>query len=258
MCLIVFAWQARAEYPLIVAANRDEWHARPAIPADWWPDAPTSLAGRDLQAGGTWLGVTQNGRFAALTNYRDPSSRKSVAPTRGQLVADYLRSDENPHDYLATLAAHAMQYNDFNLLAGDRHSLWCFSSRDALIEAVAPGVHGLSNHRLDEPWPKVTSGKAMLRASLEMPEDALSARLLTFLSSTERVADADLPNTGVGVERERLLSPPLIVSPTYGTRCSTLLFAGPGQTRFAEHTRDATGRVTGVASHTFTPSPSRA
>ncbi len=253
MCLIVFAWQAHAEYPLIVAANRDEWHARPAAPASWWMDAPNILAGRDLQAGGTWLGVTQNGRFAALTNYRDPSSRKSVAPTRGQLVADFLRSDENPHDYLAALAPNAAQYNDFNLLLGDRDSLCCFSSRDALIEAVAPGVHGLSNHRLNEPWPKVTSGKTMLSGSLKMPEDALSARLLAFLSNTERVADEDLPNTGVGVERERLLSPPLIVSETYGTRCSTLVFAGRTQMRFQEHTRDVSGRVTGVVAQTFAP-----
>src|SRR5258706_6908216 len=155
MCLILFAWQAHPDYPLVVAANRDEWRDRPTAPAAWWDDAPDILAGRDLEAGGTWLGVTRAGRFAAITNFRDPSDRKSTAPSRGQLVADFLRGDDAPRDYLAALAAKAARYNGFNLLLADDKSMCYFGSREGEIIDVAPGIHGLSNHLLDEPWPKV-------------------------------------------------------------------------------------------------------
>src|SRR6476619_2713363 len=126
MCLIVVAWRAHARLPLVVAANRDEWRERPAEPAHWWPDHPRILAGRDLQAGGTWMGITREGRFAAVTNFRDPSDKRSTALSRGTLVADYLLRDEPPARFLASLAARARDYNGFNLILGDRSSLWYF------------------------------------------------------------------------------------------------------------------------------------
>ncbi|HEX9390471.1 MAG TPA: NRDE family protein [Usitatibacteraceae bacterium] len=255
MCLILFAWQAHPDYPLVVAANRDEWRDRPTAPAAWWDDAPDILAGRDLEAGGTWLGVTRAGRFAAITNFRDPSDRKSTAPSRGQLVADFLRGDDAPRDYLAALAAKAARYNGFNLLLADDKSMCYFGSREGEIIDVAPGIHGLSNHLLDEPWPKVKNGKSALGAAFEtkMPQGALLERSFDILSNTMRAPDATLPNTGVGLEWERVLSPALIVTEKYGTRCSTVLLRGEREIVFEERTRGDAGEVTLRSVFRFAP-----
>ena len=253
MCLILFAWQAHPDYPLVVAANRDEWRERPAAPAAWWDDAPDILAGRDLEAGGTWLGITRSGRFAAITNFRDPSDRKSTAPSRGQLVADYLRGNASPRDYLVALANHAARYNGFNLLLADDTSMCYFGSREGEIIDVAPGIHGLSNHLLDEPWPKVTKGKSALGAAFEakMAGTPLLERSFEILSDVEVADDKVLPNTGVGLEWERVLSPSLIVTEKYGTRCSTLLLRGERDIAFEERTLGVAGEVTARSAYHF-------
>jgi len=167
MCLIAFAWRAHPRSRLIVAANRDEYFGRPAAPAAFWDDHPNVLAGRDLEAGGTWLGVTLDGRFAALTNYRNPADMKTGAPSRGALVSDFLTGRAAPEDYARQLEKRAMDYNGFSLLVADAQSMFFFSNRGGPATRVAPGVHGLSNHLLDTSWPKVEKAKAKLAALLD-------------------------------------------------------------------------------------------
>jgi uncharacterized protein with NRDE domain len=244
MCLIAFAWQAHTEYQLVVAANRDEWHDRPAAPATWWSDHANVLAGRDLKAGGTWLGVTRSGRFAALTNFRDPSDRKIDAPTRGKLVSDFLIGAMSAREYLLTLRERAGQFQGFNLLAGDGDSLHYFSSRIGEILAVPPGVHALSNHTLNEPWPKVEKAKSALGEALQgkMPWEARQMAIYAMLSDTTLAPDEALPDTGVGLDWERALSPAMIVGEKYGTRCSTLVYvAADGKIGLEEYTRNSSG-----------------
>lgn len=247
MCLIAIAWQAHPDYPLVVAANRDEWRDRPAVPAHWWTDHPGLLAGRDLKAGGTWMGITKGGRFAAVTNFRDPSDRDSTALSRGSLVTEFLLGEETPAGFLAGLAARAARYNGFNLLAGDGRTLLYFGSREGEVRAVEPGVHALSNHLLDEPWPKVRRARAALQAAVGDGDEALFA----MLSDATPAPDHELPDTGVGVERERMLSPILIAGAAYGTRASTVLRATRDAVRFEERTRDAAGAVTHRAAFDF-------
>lgn len=254
MCLIAFAWKAHPDYPLIVAANRDEWHDRPTAAAAWWNDHPCVLAGRDLKAGGTWLGISRNGRFAALTNFRDPSDKKSDAPSRGHLVSRFLGAAESARDYLLALRQDAHRYQGFNLLVGDGDSLFYFSSRTGQILPVPAGVHALSNHMLNEPWPKVEMAKSALGAVLgrELPDEARQMAIYEFLSNNNVASDAMLPDTGVGLEWERILSPAMIVTEKYGTRCSTALtIRVNGEVMFGERTRDPHGAVTGVAAYQF-------
>jgi uncharacterized protein with NRDE domain len=225
MCLIVFSWQVVPGLPLIAAANRDEFYDRPASPAAWWADHPTIFAGRDLQGGGTWLGITREGRFAALTNIRAPGERRTDAPTRGKLVADYLAGDTTPEAYLTQLADRTADYNGFNLLVGDKDRLYWFSNRangdPRNGQPLASGVYGLSNALLDTPWPKVTRAKAQFCSLLcqGAPQEAY----FEMLADTTRASDCRLPETGVGIERERTLSPVFISSPGYGTRNSTVV-----------------------------------
>jgi uncharacterized protein with NRDE domain len=224
MCLILVAWQAHPGYPLLVAANRDEFYARRTASADFWPESPQVLAGRDLEAGGTWLGITRQGRFAALTNYRDPSSHKPQAPSRGKLVADFLRGKDSIDAYLDTLDATA--YNGFNLLLGDGKQLIAFSNITMQRHELAPGVYGLSNALLDTPWPKVGAGKTALETALTaLPDETALFRLLR---DDTLHPDAALPATGVSLAWERLLSAAFIRSPDYGTRCSTVIKVGAG------------------------------
>lgn len=229
MCLILMAWQVHPDYPLVVAANRDEFFSRRTAAADFWGDAPDVLAGRDLEAGGTWLGVTRAGRFAALTNFRDPARNKTGAPSRGELVSRFLSGRQSPLEYLAELEAVAAAHNGFNLLFGDMESLWCFSNCGEGEQAFAPGIYGLSNHLLDTPWPKVARGKSALKAALlALPDEA---PLFALLRDDSVAPDENLPRTGVSLEWERLLSAAFISSPSYGTRSATVLL------------RDASGRV---------------
>ena len=235
MCLILIAHGAHSEFPLVIAANRDEYYERPTARAAFWQDHPYILAGRDLECMGTWLGVTRRGRFAALTNFRDPRERKTDAPSRGQLVSDFLVSEQEPREYLEEVGMQAQRYNGFNLLAGDMDCVFYFSSREATVQKLSPGIHGLSNHLLDTPWPKVTRGKQRMQAALAGEPN--TETLLALLHDREPAPEGELPDTGVGADLERVLSPALIVSPQYGTRASTaVLFGGDGSVSFAERT----------------------
>ena len=236
MCLIVFSWQVIGNHPLIAVANRDEYYSRPSAKAAWWEDYPYTYAPRDLQEGGTWMGVAKikggdnaGHKFAALTNVRDGSAPLTDAPSRGDLVADYLKGFDNWHDYLQKIAVTANQYNGFNLLLGEvspkRQELYWFSNRNrshpANGQLLAPGIYGLSNGALDSPWPKVSKTKAELASLLcqRAPQEAY----FEMLSNTLPAPDHRLPDTGVSLELERLLSSTCIQSEIYGTRSSTLL-----------------------------------
>ena len=224
MCLIVLAWKVIPGMPLIAASNRDEFYDRPAAPADWWQCAPQVFAGRDLRADGTWQGVTREGKFAAITNIRAPGERRDDAPTRGTLVADYLRGELSPAEYVAQLATGADDFNGFNLLVGDCDTLIWYSNRAGDDprngQPLTAGLYGLSNGLLDAAWPKVTRTKAHFASLLcqGAPDDAF----FEMLTDTTRASDCRLPKTGVDLEIERMLSAVCIESPTYGTRVSTL------------------------------------
>ncbi|MDA8140678.1 MAG: NRDE family protein [Desulfobacteraceae bacterium] len=237
MCLILFAYRAHPHYRLILAANRDEFYQRPTAPLDFWPDHPEVLAGRDLEQGGTWLGVTRNGRLAAITNYRDPRSLKSNAPSRGQLVSGFLLGSAAPEEYLRQVQTTAHQYNGFNLLLGDNQDLLYYSNHGSAMERVTPGIHGLSNHLLDTPWPKVARGKTQFAALVERSPDLLEEELFHLLQNQFVAPDEQLPETGVDLAWERLLSPIFITSPGYGTRCSSVLMIDlKGSIRLSERT----------------------
>jgi len=253
MCLIILAWKARADLPLAVAANRDEWRDRPTQPAHWWEDHPELLAGRDLEAGGTWMGITRGGRFAAVTNFRDPSERRATARSRGTLVSEFLLGGETPPTYLARLAPHAGEYNGFNLVLGDGETLWYYSSREDKAREIEPGVHGLSNNLLNEPWPKVVKGRARMREALR--DEDPTPQLFELLADRSFVDDTQLPRTGVGIDWERRLAHSLITGADYGTRSSTVLTVdSKGAARFEEHVLGAKGEVEGV---TVDGTPSR-
>jgi len=225
MCLIVFAWHVIPDMPLIAAGNRDEYYDRPAKPADWWDDYPQIYAGRDLQGGGTWIGVSREGRFAALTNIRAPSEMRDDAPSRGALVTNFLASTMSTDEYITELKTQQQEYNGFNLLIGDSKQLVWYSNRGDGDErngkALGPGIYGLSNSLLDCAWPKVVRTKAQFASLLcqGAPEDAY----FEMLTDTTCASDCRLPKTGVSIERERLLSAVCIESPDYGTRVSTLV-----------------------------------
>jgi len=249
MCLIALAWRAHPASRLIVAANRDEYFARPSAPAGFWDDHRGVLAGRDLEAGGTWLGITLEGRFAALTNYRNPADQRSGAPSRGALVSGFLTGKAGPADYAKQVELEAAAYNGFSLLVGDGDSLWFISNRGGRASRVRPGVHGLSNHLLDTPWPKVERAKSELAAQLKAPFDAGAA--FGFLDDTQRAPSADLPSTGVSLElEERLSAIRILASGGYGTRCSTVLcFSNDGRIEFHERSYREDGAMGGSVSY---------
>ena len=288
MCLIVFSYDRHPEYSLILGANRDEFYERPTVPARFWAQAPHVLAGRDETAGGTWMGVTRTGRWAAVTNVRDPGAHDPSAPSRGHLVSEYLTDEPDPRAYLNDLSHRAASYNGFNLLVGAPEGIWYLSNyagnddRTAAGRRVDPGLHGLSNHLLDTPWPKVEHAKDQLAAlsvradeqvevgghptaenptatndtatndtappennrspqagDLRSPDDANDPvdLVLDLLDNREPFPEDRLPDTGVGREKERMLSPLFIESDVYGTRSSTvLLIRRDGRITFAERT----------------------
>lgn len=244
MCLILLAWQAHPDYPLVVAANRDEFFSRPTEEAHWWPDQPGLFAGRDLEAGGTWLGVTREGRFAGLTNFRDPARQRPGAPSRGALVADFLASNESTDAALARLRVEGPRYNAFNLLLGDGPSLGIYESESGEARRLEPGLYALSNHLLDSPWPKALAGKSRLaRALRALPDDNPLAELLR---DDRPAPDAELPRTGVSLAWERMLSSAFIRAPDYGTRCSTLIRRDRhGWTHVVESTWNSVGTESG-------------
>jgi len=245
MCLIVFAWRPEHATPLIVAANRDEFYARPTLPLAAWEGYPGVYAGRDLEAGGTWLGVAPGGRFAALTNVRDPG--QPLGPrSRGELVAGFLQGRQSPLEYLQQVARRAADYSGFNLLVGDASQLCYFNPRVGPPVAVAPGVHGLSNAALNTPWPKLLSARSSLEATLENPD---TASLVALLADNRLPTDAELPETGVGLATERLLSSVFIASANYGTRASTALIVhADGRREIMEHSFGPSGARLGEVS----------
>lgn len=252
MCLILFAAGAHPRYPLIVAANRDEAYHRPTATAAFWTDHPRVYGGRDLEQGGTWLGVAQNGRFAAITNYRLGHRRADSARSRGELTRDYLVGADDAGSYLKSISERAHEYNGFSLIAGDLDRLYFFSNYDPGVQAIAPGVHGLSNHLLDEPWPKVKQGTAVLGALLGATEEEITRRLFDVLADRTRAPDELLPATGIGMERERDLSPAFIAGETYGTRASTvLLIEAGGAALFSERTYGPGGVPLGQSERRF-------
>ncbi len=256
MCLILFAWDCHPDYSLILAANRDEFYARPTAPADWWPELPGVLAGRDLQGGGTWLGVDRRGRWAALTNFRDPADRLGHPRSRGLLVRDFLAGDAGPLVYLETVAAAPDAYRPFNLLAGDARCAAWFGSRKGVVESLTPGLHGLSNALLDTPWPKLAEGQAALAELLARPGSPDPEDLFALLADPAIAPDEHLPATGVPQEWERLLSARFIHAPGYGTRCSTLLlFHRDGSIRLVERTFDDGGPLIPDRHFAFTVPP---
>lgn len=224
MCMILFACDSHPLYKLVVAANRDEFYKRPALPAAFWPDNPAILAGKDMQEGGTWMGITVTGRWGVLTNYRDPASFKPEASSRGYLVKNYLSSDLDPVAYINNLPDGGADYNGFNLLAGRYESLYYYSNREKQVRKVETGIHGLSNSLLDVPWPKVSKGKKSLADCLQQ-DDIQAEQLFAIMADKEMPPDQDLPQTGVSLEMERMLAPAYVVSQNYGTRTTTVILA---------------------------------
>lgn len=236
MCLILFAIDCHPQYRLVVAANRDEYYHRQTLPADFWPDNPSILAGRDGYQGGTWMGITTAGRIAALTNYRDPSRHNPQAPSRGHLVREYLESSTSPVPYMRDLLDESDRYNGFNLLAGTPENLYYFSNREKIIRPLEKGCHGISNSLLDVPWPKVTRGIDGLTACLRQQE-INHEDLFALMADRELADDSDLPHTGVSLEMERMLSSIFIEMPGYGTRSTTILLVNrENQVQFWERT----------------------
>ena len=249
MCLILVAWRTHAEYPLLLAANRDEYHARAAAPAAWWR-TPAILAGRDLAAGGTWLGVARDGRFAALTNFRELTLPQRDAPSRGELVPATLAARLPAQRRLQQLRASAGAYNGFNLMFSDGEQLAVFESVAGEGRLLGPGVYGLSNHLLDTPWPKVQNAKSALGAALARLPD--QQPLLDLLRDERQADDALLPRTGVSLAWERLLSSAFICAPGYGTRCSSILSMDRhGRVRFCEWSWDESGQAAGEVEYCF-------
>jgi len=236
MCLIFFSYNMHETCRLVLAANRDEFYDRPSIPLDFWKDMPYILGGRDLRGNGTWMGITRTGRMAAITNFRDPASIKTDAPSRGLLVSNFLAGSESPECYLEPLRIIGDRYNGFNLLVGDISGLFCYSNRGDGIQKISPGLYGLSNHLLNTPWPKVKKGRAELKPVLAKKEIDVEA-VFQVLGNREYPPDSELPDTGVGLAWERMLSPLFVASEIYGTRSSSIiLMEKTGKTTFIERT----------------------
>ena len=250
MCIALIAHQAHAFYPLIIAANRDEFHARPTLPAHWWPE--NVLAGQDVVAGGTWCGIHRSGRVALLTNFRDGKPRDPSARSRGELVVTALVSTRPPQRVLTDVLSSSEKYQGFTLVSGKPGELFYTSNRNWMVKRVPAGVSGLSNNFLDTPWPKVERAKQRLKDALTEPlvEPAV---LFDLLRDATPAGDHELPDTGVGIELERMLSSPFIIGGNYGTRSSSVLLVDRlGGVELIERAFDSTGEPTGEVRFTFT------
>ena len=245
MCILLAAFCDHPHYDLVIAANRDEFYARPSAPAAQWDDCPQILAGRDLEAGGTWLGIDRTGRFAAVTNVRNPQGARG-SRSRGLLVREFLAGERAAQGQALALGATALDYAGVNLMLADRHALVFWSNVDNRVRALAPGIYGLSNAELDTEWPKVSRLKAAYARQRTRSGDALITALFAILRDERGADDESLPDTGIGLERERLLAPIFILGGGYGTRCSTVVLRTPaGEVSFVERRFDAHGHVTG-------------
>lgn len=252
MCLIIFAYRTHPRYPLLMAANRDEFHRRPTAPARFWPEHPQLLAGRDLQAGGTWMGITRGGRFAAITNFRDPSRSAAAPRSRGELPLHWLTGRDSPAQWVAARQHLAPEYAGFNLLFGDCNALWYWSnSGDGATGELKPGVYGLSNASLDTPWPKVDLGKARIKA---LPPDTVNHEgLLSCVWDQELADPAALHPLGLSEAMDQQLSAQFIRTGEYGTRSSTsLIWRDDGLVSWQERSYDARGDERGRQDENFT------
>lgn len=248
MCLIFLALEQHSDYRLVVAANRDEAYQRPTAPADYWADHPHILAGRDLQAGGTWMGISTTGRFAALTNVRSPRAPLPQPPSRGELISNFFNHDAEPERYLRQVEEKSAAYNGFCLLLYGTNGLHYLSNFDSDgFRTLTPGLYGLSNHLLDTPWPKVEEGKQAVGEWLETGGENVEG-LFAIMTRKDRAADRDLPDTGVDKAFEKALSALFIESPGYGTRSTSVVLVGyDGTTVFVERTFEPhTGDVSTV------------
>ncbi len=244
MCLIFLSYKQHKDYPLIILANRDEFYNRPTLAANYWAENPTILAGKDLEGGGAWMGVTKNGYLALLTNYRDVANIKSNAPTRGKLVSNYLAGEFNPKEYLLALSKSGENYNGYNLIVGSFNDPWYYSNYGTKIAQLGTGLYGLSNALLDSKWPKIESGKAALAPLLTTPKLDKEA-LFNVMTNQQKAEDNSLPHTGLSIEKERAISSRFINIKGYGTRCTTLIIMDKnGNLEFTER-QYVNGIVTG-------------
>ncbi|HKA38989.1 MAG TPA: NRDE family protein [Burkholderiales bacterium] len=251
MCLILLAWRTHPEFSLVFGGNRDEAYERPSAAAAFWTDDPRVFGGRDLEKGGTWLGITREGRMAAVTNYRDGSGAVA-ARSRGELTAGFLRGGAAPRAYLEEVEPYAQDHRGYTLIVGDHDQLFAFSNRGGRPEALAPGLHGVSNHLPNTPWPKVVRGKQRLNALLKAGEAELAAGLFEALADRTVASDADLPDSGVGLQRERELSPAFIAGERYGTRATTVILVGRrGDVMVVERRFGPRGALLGETSQRF-------
>ena len=249
MCLLVFALRTHPRLPLIVAGNRDEFHARPTQAAHWWPDKPDIVGGRDLQAGGTWLAAHRSGRFAAVTNHRDAHREKAGLRSRGHLVTGFLDAESDPLSYIESIDGNA--YAGFNLLVADGRSAAYLSNRGGGLRELQPGVYGLSNATLDEPWTKVTRTRTRL-ADLIDKGDVNESSLMRLLGDREKASAGEVETNGLSFSMAHALTAPFIVHPEYGTRCSTVMtIDGKGKVRFAERRFGPDGRQSGESRFSF-------
>ncbi len=251
MCLILFSYQQHPEYPLVLAANRDEFYDRPTRQAQFWDEHPDLLAGQDLDQGGTWLGVTRQGRIAAITNIRNPAAIKLSGSSRGELTREFLTGKEPPVDYLKKITGVKERYNGFNLIAGTIDNLYYLSSCSTTPNQLDPGLYGLSNAELDTPWPKVETGKTALAEILSASSPSVEA-IMRLLTDSRQAPDHDLPDTGVGISMERTLSSRFITAKDYGTRaCTLILVNNRGDTLFYERNYSGPGQATTTCQEQF-------
>ncbi len=251
MCLIVFGWQAHAEFPLIVAGNRDEYHERPTSPLAWWADQRRVLAGRDLRAGGTWLGAGRAGRFATVTNFRETKKARATLRSRGELVSKFVSGNDTPEAFAHSI--DSASYAGFSLLLADAHTLCYTSNLDAGRRLLPPGIYALGNAALDEPSHRLSRSKAAFRAVLDADE-LNETNLFRLLADQTPAPVADVDAAGVSFEIARALTAPFIVTPEYGTRCtSVLLWSAENRITLAERRFDNSGAKTGESKMVFTP-----
>ncbi len=250
MCVLFFAHQVHPRYRLVFAGNRDEFYGRPSSAAEWWAGQPNILAGLDLEASGTWLGVTRSGRWSVVTNVRDLAAHQDRDRSRGDLVKDFLIGSESPADAAKRVFIERDEFNPFNLIIGDAEAVWIVSTHTDEPKNLKPGVYGLSNARLDEPWPKVTRGKVAFEQILRTDEPEPEA-CLAFLHDDQPAPDDKLPETGVGLEMEKMLSPLFIASDRYGTRASSVILLNVEGGRFVERTYCSGGVVGETADIAF-------
>jgi len=252
MCLVLIACKVHPEYPLVIAANRDEYYRRPTVAAAFWADHPEILGGRDLLHGGTWLALDRRGRVAAVTNYREPSIANHNLRSRGFLVTEFLAGAMQPQSYLASVAAHVREYDGFNIFAGDASGLFCFGSYLSQPQPMPPGIHGISNGDLDYPWPKVTKGKQVLDRIIGAGNGIETGALFNILMDRTVPSNRELRDSGAVISPERMLAPIFITSEEYGTRSSTVvLINAAGEVRFAEQSYGIGGELQNTVEYEF-------